>query len=334
MARHSRRRFLQGSLALAGLGVLSGCGALSVPWQQPAKIPRIGYLAFNTSPATESETFRDGLRELGYVEGRTIVIEERLAEAAEQFPALVVELLGLPVDLIVSAGGLLANRAAMGATRTIPIVIPSMTDPVQAGFVTSLARPGGNVTGLSSFGLLTTGKRLQLLRELVPGVSRIMFLSDTVSSQASGALQETQRAAQSLGMQLSTPSFRTAADLPAVFRMAAAEHAEAVLLSGGSLLNSERGRIVEFAMAARLPLIAQDRSFPAAGGLISYGPSRLALYRRAATYVDKILKGASPADLPVEQPTTFDFVINLTTAQALGLTIPDSVLQQATELIQ
>jgi putative ABC transport system substrate-binding protein len=331
--RHStRRRFLRGGLGVGGLALLTGCG-ITPPWQQPLKIPRIGFLGL-TTVVDVLEAFRDGLRELGYVDGRTIVIEERWAESNEHFPALAAELVGLPVDLIVTAGLAPSIQAAMGATRTIPIVFAATGDPVGSGFVASLARPGGNVTGSSTLGAQTRGKGLQLLRELVPGLSRVMFLGDTVTAEATGNSRQGREAALVLGVTLLTPTIRRAADLPAAFELAVVEHAEALLVTGAPFLVAERGRIVEFATAARLPSMFQEREFVTAGGLLAYGPNRLALYRRAAVYVDKILKGASPADLPVEQPTEFEFVINLTTAQALGLTIPPSLLQQATEIIQ
>jgi ABC-type uncharacterized transport system substrate-binding protein len=330
----SRRRFLQGSLALTGCGLLSACGGAALPWPQSAKIPRIGYLTLTNTDAAEIVAFSEGLRELGYVEGQNIAIEVRLAESLEQVPARAAELVALPVDLILTSGGGADTQAAMGATSTIPIVFTASPDPVRIGLVASLARPGGNVTGLSALGPQAPAKRLQLLRELAPGVSRVMFLAPTAGSEATGALQEARQAAQLLGVQLLTPTILTVADLADALRMAIVDHAEALWVTGSPLINSERGRIMEFAMAERLPVLSQTRIYADAGGLISYGPNRLAQYRRAATYVDKILKGARPADLPVEQPTTFECVINLKTAQALGLTIPQSVMLQATEVIQ
>jgi len=327
----SRRWFVQGA-GMAGLGLLAGCGQW--PWQsQPTpKIPRIEYLGLSTVVGDLFGAFCDGLRELGYVEGRTIVIGERRAESTEHFPALAAQLVGLPVDLILTEGGAPA-QAALGVTRTIPIVFAGSADPVGVGLVASLAWPGGNVTGLSNQGAQLTGKRLQLLRELVPEVSPVLLLTVTSTSERTGTLRTTHEVAQSLGVQLLAPTIRSAADLPAAFELAIVEHAGALLVAGPLML-AERGRIVEFATAARLPLLAQDRSVAVAGGLSSYGANTLAIYRRAAVYVDKILKGASPADLPVEQPTLFDFVINLKTAQALGLTIPPHVLLQATEIMQ
>lgn len=330
-----RRRFVRSALVLGGLGLASGCGRVPTPWQPAggvSKVPRIGFLALRTV-ADGLEAFRGGLRELGYVEGRTVVIEERWAEVNEQFPALAAELVNAPVDLIVTAGAAPSTQAAMGATRTIPIVFAATPDPVGSGFVASLARPGGNVTGLSNQANQVTGKRLQLLLEIVPSVARIMHLTDTVASEATGGPREVREAAQSLGLQLLTPTIRMAADLPAAFELAIRDRADALSAAGPALMLAERDRIVDFALSARLPLIAQDRPFPAAGGLLSYGPSRLALYRRAADYVDKILKGTQPPDLPVEQPTVFELVLNVKTARALGLTIPPSVLQQATEIL-
>jgi putative ABC transport system substrate-binding protein len=327
-SRLSRRAFVVGA---AGLGLLVGCGLVSVPAQPPPKIARIGFLGLTTVVDDVLEAFRDGLRELGHVEGRTIAIEARWAESNEHLPALAVELVGMPVDLIVTAGGEPA-QAAMDVTRAIPIVFTGSADPVRVGFVASLARPGGNVTGLSNLGAPLAGKRLQLLREMVPGVSPVMYLSDTGSAQRTGSLQVTQQAAESLGVQLLTPTVLSAADLPAALELAVVEHAE--LLVTGPLMYAERRRIVEFATAARLPLMAMDRSFAVAGGLSSYGPNTPAMYRRAAVYVDKILKGAKPADLPVEQPMRFDFVVNMKTAQALGITFPNEILLQVTEVIQ
>jgi putative tryptophan/tyrosine transport system substrate-binding protein len=257
----------------------------------------------------------------------------RLAESAEYFPALAAELVAMRVDLIVSATGTLAAQAAIGATRTIPIVFTDLPDPVRSGLVVSLALPGGNVTGGSGLAPQVMGKRLELLREPVPTVSRVMFLGGA-GSQASGGPDEAEQAAQSLGMQLLVPSIRTVADLADAFRIAAVERAEAFLVSGGAFLAGEAGRIVEFATMARIPVLSPSRIYPEVGGLLSYGPNRLAQFRRAATYVDRILKGAKPGDLPVEQPTEFELVINLKTAQALGITVPRSVLDQATEVIQ
>jgi len=319
-------------MAVVGLGLLAGCGGVTLSWQRQTKMPRIGYLALTDSGGGSLNTIRDALRDLGYVEGQTIVFDERWAESTDQLAPLAAELTGLPVDLIVASGSA-AIQAAMSATRTIPIVFPSSADPVRSGHVASLAHPGGNVTGASVQGPQVTGKRLQLLREMVPGISRVMFLTETAASDAAGNLQEAREAAQAQGVQLLEPVIRTAADLSAAFEVAA-NQAQALLPSGTALVVRERAWIIEFAMTARLPLMSGDRVFTVEGGLASYGANRIAQYRRAGASVDKILKGAKPADLPVEQPTEFDFVINLKTARAIGLTIPPSVLQQATEIIQ
>jgi putative ABC transport system substrate-binding protein len=333
--RRARRRFLRSGLTLAGLGLLTGCAGPSLTWPlgARARVPRIGYLGVD-SAAGELEAFRDGLSELGYLEGQTIALELRWAQSNEQFPALAAELVGLPVDLIVTAGAGPATQAAIDATRTIPIVFAPAPDPVRTGFVSSLAHPGGNVTGVSNQAPQVQGKRLQLLREIVPGASRVLVLTITALSRASGALQEMQEAAQPLGLELLTPDISTSADIRAALELAVSEQVGAVFATGQPQILRERGPIVEFMTANRLPVLAQDRAFTEVGGLISYGPSRPALSRRAAAYVDKILKGTRPADLPVEQPTVFDLVVNLKTAQVLRLTISDSVLQQATELIQ
>lgn len=332
---HTRRRLLWSGLALAGLGLLAGCEgpSLARPLGARTRVPRIGYLGVD-SAAGELEAFRDGLRELGQIEGQTFVMEVRWAQSNEQFPGLAADQVGLPVDLIVTAGAGPATQAAIDATRTIPIVFAPAPDPVRTGFVSSLAHPGGNVTGVSNQAPQVQGKRLQLLREIVPGASRVLVLTVTALSRASGALQEMEEAAQPLGLQLLTPDISTGADLRAALELAVRDRVGAVFATGQPQILRERRPIVEFTTANRLPVLAQDRAFTEVGGLISYGPSRLALSRRAAAYADKILKGASPADLPVEQPTVFDLVVNLKAAQVLGLTIPDSVLQQATEVIR
>lgn len=331
---YRRREVLRFGLGLAGLAAAGGCGGLVVPWQAKARVPRIGYLALTNSPTAQHRAFREGLQELGYVEGQTIGIEERWADAPDQLPSLAAELVGLPVDVLVAAGGGPSVEAAKSATSTIPVVFTSANDPVRAGLVASLARPGGNITGLSILATQVQAKRLQLLREIVPGFSRAVLLTQTASSRSSGSLQESLEAAQSLGVQLLTPDIQTAEDLPAAFQVAQAGGAEVVWVTGHPLIVGQRALILSFATGSRLPLLSEDRSFPDAGGLTSYGASRTITSRRAAAYVDRILKGARPADLPVEQPTELDFIVNLKTAQNLGLTIPPAVLAQVTEVIQ
>ena len=319
------------------MSLLAGCGVVPIPGRPApvtAKIPRIGYLGLRAAPAAELEAFQDGLRELGYVEGQSFTLEVRLSEGPAQGSIPAAELVALPVDLIVTSGATGDAQAAMVATRTIPIVFAAAVDPVRTGYVASLARPGGNVTGLSTLAPQAQGKLLQLARELAPGVSRVMYLAPTAGAEAAGVLQIVRQAAQSLDVQLLVPHIDVVADLADAFRMAIDERAQAIWMSASPLLSGEVGQIVEFATAQRLPVLSQTRLFADAGGLISYGSNRLAQFRRAAIYVDRILKGANPAEMPVEQPTEFELVINLKTAQALGLSVPRSVLDQATEVIQ
>ncbi len=335
--RHSRRRFLQGSLAVAGLGLLSACGS-APPWaQQPAKVPRFGYLALsvlNNLPG-RTETFQAGLRELGYVEGQNIIGEYRFAEQLEQLPDLVRELVQRPVDLIVAVGTP-AIQAARGGTGTIPIVMASSGDPVRIGLVNSLARPGGNVTGLSTLAPQVSAKRLQLFKEAVPGLARVAAFWNPAVPDKALDFQEMQEAARVLGVEVRAFDGRSPDHFEAALRESERWRADAVvtLLDYLTNLYPWTPRLIEFALQRRLPSMCELRAFPELGGLMSYGPHPLESYRRAATYVDKILKGARPADLPVEQPTRFELVINRKTAQALGLTIPPAILGQATEVVQ
>ena len=332
----SRRQFLRGSLALVGLGLLAGCG-VGPPWAQPvAKVPRIGFLGATSesAEAVRVEAFRQGLRELGYVEGQTIAIEWRWAEGQfDRLPALAAELVNLDVQLIV-AGGSTSTGAAQGATAAIPIVMAQTLDPVGSGFAASLARPGGNITGLSTLAPEISGKRLELLRGVVPSLSRLAVLDNAPTPGNAQALRETELAARAFGVQLHYRDVRRPEEIEGAFREAAEARADAVVALTSPLFMLERRRIAELAAQYRLPATYQSPEFVRDGGLMAYSVSIDELYRRAATYVDKILKGASPADLPIEQPTTFDLVINLKTAQSLGLAIPQSVLQQATEVIQ
>jgi putative tryptophan/tyrosine transport system substrate-binding protein len=327
MARHSRRQFLRGSLALAGLGLLSGCGVWSAPGQGTARMPRIGLLA----PGPR-EDFLRGLREHGYEDGRNIHIEYRFSEGrSERLSELATELVDLQPDVLVAIGG--GAPAAKQATSTIPIVAVAVPDPVGSGLVASLARPGGNVTGLSTLGDDTDMKRMERLKDVVPTASRVAVLANPDSLATGPRLTNFEAAARSLGQQVRLLPARTADDLAGAFTAAVGWGADALLVPSGGTL-SYPTRVVELAAQHRLPALYEHREFTDLGGLVTYGPNYAEIYRRAATYVDKILKGAKPADLPVEQPATFDFVINLRTARELGLTIPESVLQQATELIQ
>jgi putative ABC transport system substrate-binding protein len=321
-------------LALLALGA----APLAAEAQQAAKIARIGYLA--TNPAISPhlrEAFLQGLRDLGYVEGRNLVIEYRDAEGkVERLPALAAELVALKVDVIVALGTL-AALAAKQATRTLPIVFSPAGDPVGSGLVTSLARPGGNVTGLSAFAPELVGKRLELLKQAVPGVSRVAVLwqpgafGERVEMDT---LKRVEVAARDLGVPLQFVEARGPADFDRAFSDMTRARAGALTVLASNMFNSERRRLVELAAEKRLPALYSARELVDAGGLMSYGANLAELNRRAAAYVDRILKGAKPADLPVEQPTKFELIINLKTANALGLTIPQSVLARADEVIQ
>jgi putative ABC transport system substrate-binding protein len=301
--------------------------------QSVAKAPRIGILNPAFDPHPPLEAFRQGLRDLGYVEGHTIVLEYRFADGRfERLPELAAELVRLKVDVILAVG-VPAVQAAQHATGTIPIVFPVASDPVGQGLVASLAQPGGNITGVSFQDPEFMGKRLELLRQVVPGVTRVAYLWDAALLNAR-AWQETETAARALGVQLLPVEVREPYPFDQAFATMAAAHADALITLPSTVFLNRRTQIVDLASKTRLPGIFPDRELVDAGGLMSYGPSLTANYHRAATYVDKILKGAKPADLPVEQPTKFELVINLKAARALGLTIPPVVLFQANEVLQ
>jgi putative ABC transport system substrate-binding protein len=302
--------------------------------QQAAKIARIGYLSSSLADGLHTtEAFRQGLRDLGYVEGRNIVIDYRDAEGKlERLPALAAELVALKVDIILGAGSLLAV-AAKQATKTIPIVFAVSPDPVTDGLVTSLSRPGGNVTGLSSLAPELVGKRLELLTQAIPGISRVAVLWQP-GGGGDRTLQAAEAAAQALVVHLQFVEARGPADFDRAFLDMTNARAGALTVFGGAMFLNERRRLVGLVAKNRLPAVYVLREFVDAGGLMSYGPNIADNYRRAATYVDKILKGAKPGDLPVEQPTKFELVINLKTAKSLGITIPQSVLGRADEVIQ
>ena len=301
--------------------------------QSVAKTPRIGILTPAFDPHPVLEAFRQGLRDLGYVEGQSIALEYRFADGkVERLPELAADLVRLKVDVILAEGGQ-AIRVAQHATGTIPIVFLAVPDPVGQGLVASLAQPGGNTTGVSFQEPELMGKRLELLKEAVPGVTRVAYLQRSAPSNAR-VLQELESAARALGVQLQPVEVRDPYTFDQAFAAMAEAHADALITQPNAVFLSRRTQIVDLAAKARLPGIFPDREFAEAGGLMAYGPSLAANFRRAATYVDKILKGAKPADLPVEQPTKFEFVINLKTARALGLTIPPTLLFQANEVIQ
>jgi putative ABC transport system substrate-binding protein len=325
-----RRAFI-GTLAAGLLAAL-----LAAEAQPAGKVARVGFL----SPASSTvgphilEAFRQGLRDLGYVEGQNIVVEYRFAEGkAERLPDLAMELVNLKVDVIV-ASGTPGPLAAKNATKTIPIVMASAGDPVGTGLVASLARPGGNVTGLSTLTPELGGKRLQLVKELLPGVSRVAVLWNAANPYTGLLVRETEAAARTLGVQTQSLEVRGPDDFENVLPAAISGGAGALIVVDDPLTVSNRMRIANFAARNRLPAIYGFREFAEAGGLMAFGAKLADLYRRAPIYVDKILKGAKPADLPVEQPTKFDLVINLKTARALGLTIPPSLLARADQVIE
>jgi putative ABC transport system substrate-binding protein len=309
--------------------------------QQPMKVARIGYLVTGglDSPETRIllDAFRQGLRERGYVEGQNLVIEYRAADGQlERFPALAAELVQLQPEVIV-AQGTPAARAAQQATSTVPIVTPVMGDPVGDGLVASLARPGGNITGLTFLGPELVAKRLELLKEALPRVSRVAALwhpGAYAERTPSAMVQETEAAARTLGVQLQRVEVRGPDELDRAFSTMTRERAEALIVLPSAMLYNERRRLVDLAARHRLPAMYQAREMVELGGLIAYGASIPDLIRRSATHVDKILKGAKPADLPVEQPTKFELVVNLKTAEALGVTVPRTLLFQATEVIR
>jgi putative ABC transport system substrate-binding protein len=302
--------------------------------QQTAKVPRIGHLQVRCGSFPVTEAFRQGLRELGYVEGQNIAIEYRCADGQfERLPGLVAELVQLPVDIIV-AGGENAARVAQHATRTIPIVLAAGGDPVELGLVASLARPGGNLTGLSLLSLELGGKRLELLKEVVPTVSQVAVLFNPGDTTNVREWREMAGAARVLGVQLHALEVRGPAEFESAFATAMQEGAGALMTLRNWLLEGQQTQIIALAAKSRLPVMYEQRAYVDAGGLMSYGPNVPDVFRRAATYVDKILKGATPGDLPVEQPVKFELIINLKTAEALGLTIPPTLLFQAAEVIK
>ena len=322
-------------LSILGVAVQLTIGIVAEA-QQPTKIPRIGYLSANspsTSPA-RIKAFLQGLRELGYVEGKSIVFEWRFGEGkADRLPALAAELVRLKVDVIVTTASQ-ETRAAKEATNTIPIVMTNDNDPVATGFVASLARPGGNITGLSTLAPELSGKRLELLKEIVPTLSRVAVLGSSTSPGQPQTLKEIELAAGALGLKLQYFDVLNSKDIEPAFRAASKGRADAVLLLSSSVLTSQRIQVIELALKSGLPASYARPEFVEAGGLMTYSPSTTDLYRRAATYVDKILKGRTPADLPVEQPIKFEFIINLKAAKQIGLTIPPNVLVRADKVIK
>ena len=324
------------TLALAtilGLGLLAAPVAAEA--QAVAKVPRIAFLSTTSSPdSPTTAAFRQGLQDLGYVEGQNIIIEWRWgAGTTQRFPEFAAEVVQLKVDVIVAANDA-AGRAAREATKSIPIVIAVMGDAVSSGFVATLARPEGNITGLSMQSPDLTSKRLQLIKEAAPNVSRLAVLADTHDKSYRQTVREAESAARTLGMQLRLHEVSSPGELSGAFTTMKREGVGAVLVVGGSMLYANRAELAGRAVDSRLPVMCPVRESVGAGCLMSYSPSLTGRFRRAAYFVDRILKGAKPADLPIEQPTTFELVINMKTAKALGLTIPQSLLLRADQIIE
>ena len=323
-----RRAFLAGSAALLA-------APLAAEGERAAKIPRLCFLTFDpgTPQSSRFDPFFQRLRDLGYVDGQTITIDYLSADGqGERFPALAADCLRLKADIIV-VSTTPAAQAAKNATRTIPIVMLPLGDPVGTGLVASLARPGGNVTGMTSMASLGA-KRLELLKEAVPRLSRVLVLTYLVDPVSPPQIQALESAARSLGVKLVVRDIRSADDLSAAFATGAKEHADAVLTTTASIFAAQRQRVVQLAAQHRLPGLYPFRAVVDAGGLMAYDAYTPNLVAQAATYVDRILKGAKPADLPIEQPSKFELVINLKTAKALGLTIPQALLQRADQVIE
>jgi len=323
-----------------GLAVVVAVGLTLAPLlagaQQTGRVYRIGVLETlsATLNATNLDAFRQGLRELGYVEGRDFVIEYRSADGRPvRFPGLATELVHSKVDLIVTRGTP-AVLAAEKATGSIPIVMATSADPAGSGIVSSLARPGGNVTGQSTVAVELAGKRLELLKEAIPRIARIALLANMSSPAAAFQWRQMEGAARSLGFEPQLLDVRAPEDLARAFDTAIKRRVDAVQVASDTLIQNNSRRIIDLSAKHRLPSIFNSREYVDAGGLMAYGPNFTDLYRRAATYVDKILKGAKPADLPIEQPTKLELVINLKTAKALGLTIPQTLLLRADQVIE
>jgi putative ABC transport system substrate-binding protein len=325
------------TILVVELALSIAAAPLVVDAQQATKIPRIGYLSprVRMDSLPYERAFLQGMSELGYVEGKNVVVEWRFADGAyDRLPYLAAELVRLNVDVIVAPSSS-AIRAAQQATTTTPIVFISTGDPVGSGFVASLARPGGNITGLSNTNLDVSAKLLELLVTMAPRLSRVAVLGNPGSSTHSAILQNVQNAALSrAGMRVLSVEARTRKEIERGFVRMTQGRADGVMVAADSFLNEQSQHIAPLALKHRLPSISQPRVYAEAGGLMSYGPNTVERYRHAASYVDKILKGANPADLPVDQPTKFELVVNLKTAKALGLTIPESIRIRADEVIR
>jgi ABC-type uncharacterized transport system substrate-binding protein len=323
-----------GCLPLVCFGLLAACEMRD---EQAAKVPRIGFLGVGSREgrAFVIDGFLRGLREHGYVEGKNIVIEYRFSEGRnDQLPRLAAELVDLKVKLIVASGSP-ASFAAKQATSTIPIVMGSLAaNPVETGLIASLARPGGNITGMTEMASHLSGKRLELIKLTVPRLVRVAVFWNPPNPAYGPVLKELEAAAQTMGIKLQRVEVRAPEDFVGALEAATSQRAGALFVPGDPLVTNRPKMVADLALKYRLPTITDFRELPQAGGLLSFGPDLVDSYRRAATHVDKILKGANPAELPMEQPTKFDLVVNLKTAKALGLTIPQSVLTQATQVIE
>jgi putative tryptophan/tyrosine transport system substrate-binding protein len=331
-SRLSRRQFVGGA---AGLGLLAGCGRL--PWQPPpTKVPRIGFLSPRplSVPPYRLVAFRQGLRELGYVDGQNIAVEARSAEGEyERLPALAAELVRLPVDVIVAVAAP-AVQAARQATGTIPIVMGTVIDPVASGFVSSLARPGGNITGLSLMAPVLAAKQLELFKVAAPSISQVAVLWNPTNPGNEPQVHQVEVAARELGVRLRLVEVRGPNELEGAFAAMTQEQADGLIVILDAVLFDYRARIADLASKSYLPAVYGMRDHVEAGGLMSYSANVSDSIRRSAYYVDRILKGAKPADLPVEQPMTFEFVVNLKTARELGITFPNEIMLQVTEVIE
>jgi putative ABC transport system substrate-binding protein len=325
----TRRAFI-GTVTLGILTAPRAAGA-----QQQGKVYRIGQLSSLEAPGPYHVAFQEKLRELGWVEGKNIVIENRFAgPAPKRLAAFAAQLVDLRVDIIMASGGTESVQAAKNATKTIPIVFTLADDPMREGFVSSMSRPGANITGLSSLNTELDAKRLALLKEALPQLKLVGILGNPVDPSGPAVLKATEAAARSLKVQLQVFEVRRLRDVDDAFNTAKKRGVGAVMVPGIPSLSGYQRQIADFAARTRLPVISPWKQGPQLGGLMSYGADVPEMFRRAAVYADKILKGAKPADLPVEQPTKFELVINLKTAKALGLTIPQSLLQRADEVIQ
>jgi putative ABC transport system substrate-binding protein len=332
-----RRRFLEGSLVLAGVGLLSGCGLPSIPTRRSPGPRTVGFLAPTTgpyigTPAAVYEAFRRGLRDLGYLEGTDVALDYRAGADRAQLAASAAELARRKVDLVVAAG--VAAYAIQVPTDAVSVVFGFSGDPVEAGFVDSLARPGRNMTGMTFLGDQLGAKRLELLKQAAPSIRRVAVLAYPGHAGARREWQDAESAARSLALTPTLLEVSSSEDFGRAFAAMAVEPPDALLAFSDNITLAHRARIAEFALERRLASVFGWKEYAEAGGLLSYGPALEGSWARIAAYADKILKGAKPADLPVEQPTAFELVVNLKTAAALGLSIPPSVLQLATEIIK